>query len=215
MNNVKEDLINKIIDELKRVNEDKEYRGERRLLNIPFMIAPLSQSLEQFESLIKDLEEHTYYGVTYIEPEQENYYSNGIIEITLEKNDNELDKEEKYIKEHEEYSYFPTDYTYKINFEIDERDWNFCQCSEEDEDYDERYNCCGHGCDWSAPAYSIEKVIEIGSKVWKGDEHDYWDFEDKFYNVDEEEKQEKQKQAKINRLKNQIESLQKELDKLK
>ena len=209
MNNVKEDLINKIIDELKRVNEDKEYRGEREL-DIPFMIAPLSQSLEQFDSLIKDLEEHTYYGVTYIEPEQENYYSNGIIEITLEKNDNELDKEEKYIKEHEEYSYFPTDYTYKINFEIDERDWKFCQCSEGDEDYDERHNCCGHGCDWSAPACSIEKVIEIGSKAWEGDEHDYWDFEDKFYNVDE-----KQKRAKINRLKNQIEDLQKELDKLK
>ena len=215
MNNVKEDLINKIIDELKRVNEDKEYRGERRLLNIPFMIAPLSQSLEQFDSLIKDLEEHTYYGVTYIEPEQENYYSNGTIKITLEKNDNELNEDEKYMKEHEEYSYFPTDYTYKINFEIDERDWKFCQCSEGDEDYDERYNCCGHGCDWSAPACSIEKVIEIGSKAWEGDEHDYWDFEDKFYNVDEKEKQEKQKQTKINRLKNQIESLQKELDKLK
>ena len=66
MNNVKEDLINKIIDELKRVNEDKKYREEKEL-NIPFMIAPLSQSLEQFDSLIKDLEEHTYYGVNYIE----------------------------------------------------------------------------------------------------------------------------------------------------
>lgn len=40
----------------------------------------------------------------------------------------------------------------------------------------------------------------------------YWDFEDNFYNVDEKEKQ---KQAKINRLKNQIEDLQKELDNLK
>ena len=209
MNNVKEDLIKRIVDELKRVNEDKEYRGERRL-NIPFMIAPLSQSLEQFKSLINDLEEHTYYGVTYIEPEQGNYYSNGTTEITLEKNDNELDKEEKYIKEHEEYSYFPTDYTYKINFEIDERDWKLCQCSEGDKDYDKKHNCCGHGCDWSAPACSIEKVIEIGSKVWEGDEHDYWDFEDNFYNIDE-----KEKQKKINRLKNQIEDLQKELDKLK
>ena len=57
--------------------------------------------------------------------------------------------------------------------------------------------------------------FEIGSKVWEGDEHDYWNFEDKFYKVDEKEKQEKQKQAKINRLKNQIEDLQKELDKLK
>ena len=211
MNNVKEDLINKIVDELKRVNEDKVYRGKREL-NIPFMIAPLSQSLEQFDSLIKELEDHTHYRVNYIEPEQENYYSNGTIEITLEKNDNELNEDEKYMKENNICSYFPTDYTYKINFEIDERDWEFCQCSEGDEDYDERHNCCGHGCDWSAPACSIEKVIEIGSKAWEGDEHDYWDFEDKFHNVDEKEKQ---KQAKINRLKNQIEDLKKELDKLK
>ena len=49
MNNVKEDLIKRIVDELKRVNEDKAYRGEREL-NIPFMIAPLSQSLKQFVS---------------------------------------------------------------------------------------------------------------------------------------------------------------------
>ena len=55
----------------------------------------------------------------------------------------------------------------------------------------------------------------MGKHSWDGDEHDYWDFEDEFYNVDEKEKQEKQKQAKINRLKNQIEDLQKELDKLK
>ena len=212
MNNVKEDLINKIIDELKRVNEDKEYRGEKGL-NIPFMIAPLSQSLERFKSLINDLEEHTYYGVTYIEPE--NYYSNGTIEITLEKNDNELDKEEKYIKEHDDYSYFLTDYTYKINFEIDERSWGFCQCSEGDEDYDERYDCCGHGCDWTAPSYSIEKVTYLGGNSWEGDEHDYWNFKDKFYNIDTKEKEEQQKQAKINRLKKQIEDLQKELDKLK
>ena len=211
MNNVKEDLINKIVDELKRVNEDKEYRGEKEL-NIPFMIAPLSQSLEQFGSLIKELEDHTHYRVNYIEPEQENYYSNGTIEITLEKNDNELNEDEKFIKECDNHFYFPTDYTYKINFEIDERDWESCKCSEGDKDYDERHKCCGHGCDWSAPACYIEKVIEIGSKAWEGDEHDYWDFEDKFYNVDEKEKQ---KQAKINRLKNQIEDLQKELDKLK
>ena len=214
MNNVKEDLIKRIVDELKRVNENKEYMGEREL-DIPFMIAPLSQSLGQFDSLIKDLEKHTYYGVNYIEPEQENYYSNGTIEITLEKNDNELNEDEKYIKENGEFSYFPTDYTYKINFGIDERYWGFCQCSEGDKDYDERHGCCGHGCDWTAPEYFIEKVIDLGRKNWEGDEHDYWNFEDKFYNVDEKEKKEKQKQAKINRLKNQIEDLKKELDNLK
>ena len=214
MNNVKEDLIKRIVDELKRVNEDKEYRGEREL-DIPFMIAPLSQSLEQFDSLIKDLEEHTYYGVTYIEPEQENYYSNGAIEITLEKNDNELSEDEKHIKEHDEYSYFPTDYSYKINFGTDERYWGFCQCSEGEEDYDERQSYYGHDCDQTAPEKKKKKVIDLGRKNWEGDEHDYWNFEDKFYNVNEKEKQEQQKQAKINRIKNQIEDLKKELDKLK
>ena len=214
MNNVKEDLIKRIVECLSKENEDREYHSKNKL-NIPFLIAPLSQSLEQFDSLIKDLEEHTDYRVTYIEPEQEKYYSNGIIEITLEKNDNELNEDEKYIKEKNEYSYFPTDYSYKINFEMDERYWGFCQCSEGDKDYDERHDCCGHGCDWIAPAYSIEKVIDLGREEWGGDEHDYWNFEDKFYNVDEKEKQEKQKQAKINRLKNQIEDLKKELDKLK
>ena len=98
---------------------------------------------------------------------------------------------------------------------MDERHWGFCQCSAGDEDYDERHSCCGHDCDWTAPAYSIEKVIDLGRKEWEGDEHDYWDFEDKFYNIDEKEKQEKQKQAKINSLKNQIEDLKKELDNLK
>ena len=29
MNNVKEDLIKRIVEELKRVNENKEYMGER------------------------------------------------------------------------------------------------------------------------------------------------------------------------------------------
>ena len=214
MNNVKEDLIKKIVECLSKENEDRECHSKNKL-NIPFLIAPLSQSLEQFDSLIKDLEEHTYYEVIYIEPEQENYYSNGYIEITLKKNDNELNEDEKYIKENNEYSYFPTDYSYKINFGMDERHWGFCQCSEGDEDYDERHGCCGHGCDWTAPEYFIEKVIDLGRKEWEGDEHDYWNFEDKFYNVDEKEKQEQQKQAKINRLKNQIEDLQKELDKLK
>ena len=216
MNNVKEDLIKKIVECLSKENEDREYHSKNKL-NIPFLIAPLSQSLEQFDLLIKDLEEHTYYGVTYIEPEQENYYSNGTIEIELEKNDNELNEEEKYIKENDEYSYFPTDYTYKINFGIDERYWGFCQCSESDEDYDERHSCCGHDCDWTAPAYSIEKVIDLGRKEWEGDEHDYWDFEDEFYMNDKEladKKDKEETERKIRELQERISADSKKLAEL-
>ena len=48
----------------------------------------------------------------------------------------------------------------------------------------------------------------------KGDEHDYWDFKDKFYNIDTKEKEEQQKQAKKNMLKEEIKRLQSELNKL-
>ena len=50
-----------------------------------------------------------------------------------------------------------------------------------------------------------------------GDEHDFWDFEDKFYADDNEEKQKKllaEREYKIKSLKETIENAQKELKKL-
>lgn len=52
---------------------------------------------------------------------------------------------------------------------------------------------------------------------WSGDEHDYWDFEDKFYANDKEENEKKllaERECKIRNLKETIESAQKELKKL-
>ena len=187
MNNYKElsnQLIDKIIKELPNDGiEDKS-----------FIVAPLYQTLENNEELLNDISKYKYY-VRYFESEEEDDYTNGYISIYLnDKDDNELP------------------YIYVLEFNIDERLWGYCQCSDEDKDYDARYKCCGHGCDWDAPAYSIRKITYICNNSWIGDEHDYWDFKDNFYNVSEKEKESEIRQSKINNLKDKIKFYQKELD---
>ena len=186
MNNYKElsnQLIDKIIKEL--VNEEAE--------DISFMVAPLYQTLEDNEELLNDISKYKYY-VTYFESGDDEY-SNGYISIYLEDEDGNS---------------LPC--LYKLEFNIDRRLWGHCQCSDEDKDYDARYGCCGHGCDWNAPAYSIRKITYIYNNSWIGDEHDYWEFEDNFYNVTEKEKEEEIRQTKINDLKDKIKFYKKELD---
>lgn len=188
MNNYKElsnQLIDKIIKEL--VNEEAE--------DISFIVAPLYQTLEDNEELLNDISKYKYY-VTYSEPEYDEY-SNGYISIYLEDEDgNSLP------------------YRYELEFNTDRRLLGHCQCSDEDKDYDARYGCCGHGCDWYAPTYSIRKITYICNNSWIGDEHDYWEFEDNFYNVTEKEKESEIRQSKINDLKDNIRFYQKELDKI-
>ena len=189
MNDYKElsnQLVDKIIKEL--VNKEAE--------DISFMVAPLYQTLEDNEKLLNDISKYKYY-VTYFEPEEEDEYTNGYISIYLsDKDGNELP------------------YIYELEFNIDRRLWGYCQCSDEDKDYDARYGCCGHGCDWYAPAYSIRKITYIYNNSWIGDEHDYWDFKDNFYNVTKKEKESEIRQSKINYLKDNIKFYKKELDKI-
>ena len=188
MNNYKElsnQLIDKIIKEL--VNEEAE--------DISFMVAPLYQTLEGNEELLNDISKYKYY-VTYFEGGDDEY-SNGYISIYLEDEDGNS---------------LPC--IYELEFNIDGRLWGHCQCSDEDKDYDARYGCCGHGCDWNAPAYSIRKITYIYKNSWIGDEHDYWEFKDNFYNVTKKEKEEEIRQNKINDLRVNIKFYQKELDKL-
>lgn len=189
MNNYKElsnQLIDKIIEEL--TNEGVEDKS--------FMVAPLYQTLEDNKELLNDISKYKCY-IRYFEPEEDGYPSNGYISIYLnDKDDDELP------------------YKYELEFNIDGRLWGNCQCSDKDKDYDARYGCCGHGCDWYAPAYSIRKIIYICNNSWIGDEHDYWEFKDNFYNINEKEKESEIRQNKINNLQDKIKFYQKELDKI-
>lgn len=109
-------------------------------------------------------------------------------------------------------------YHYEIHFSYDERYLGYCECQPGDEDYNEDYQCCGHGCDWDAPTVTVYKCYDVDDGVWNGDEHDYWDFEDAFYKDDLELKariEEEAKRQRIKELEKQIASYQNDLDMLK
>lgn len=106
---------------------------------------------------------------------------------------------------------------YEITFSYDERNWGYCECKPNDSDYREDKHCCGHGCDWEAPTIEVRKSFLVSNHSWSGDEHDYWDFEDKFYADDKEEKEKKllaEREYKIKSLKETIENAQRELKEL-
>lgn len=110
-----------------------------------------------------------------------------------------------------------SDSRYELTFNYDEHNWGYCECKPGDPDYREDKHCCGHGCDWDAPSIEVRKSFLVSNHSWHGDEHDYWDFEDKFYESDNEENQKKliaEREYKIKSLKETIENAQKKLKEL-
>lgn len=194
-------FLDEIVDELKRVNESDE-RINNQPLDIPFIMSVIYQHIEdkKFTHFINDIK-HNEYQIVY-EDTPNNYHDYGQLNIGLYSN-NENSK--------------TLNYTYTIILSYDERYWGYCQCSPNDKDYDSRHGCCGHGCDWSAPAFAVIKNTMIGESSWCGDEHDYWNFEDNFYKSKKElaiEKEKKDKEDKIKDLKDSIEKAQNELNSL-
>ncbi|EXG87742.1 hypothetical protein K413DRAFT_4640 [Clostridium sp. ASBs410] len=207
MNNyLKQDLISRVSKCLKEENERNSSDPNWKSLNIPFMIAPLVQLLEI--SPLDDLEDHlkewSIFNVTYYKDETGGY-SNGSVVISFYRTKGDTTYADI------------SDITYVIDFDIDERPWGYCECTSADEDYREDKQCCGHGCDWEAPGVSIKKVTNIAYHSWEGDEHDFWEFEDSFYKVNEvleALKLEKERASRKKFLEENILEMQKELAKL-
>lgn len=198
-------LINKIIECLESENEDRKYY-EKRLIDIPFNIVTLEQYLsdDTYKELHNDLAKYDF-DVHFVEDKDEKgYLKERYIRIYLYEKGNEEDY----------YCDYSTNFTYKITLDKDDRDWGYCECEESDKDYDARYRCCGHGCDWTAPAFSISKEIYIGRNVFKGDEHDFWDYRDEYNNITEVDKKELERLSKIKQLEEQREYIENELKKL-
>jgi hypothetical protein len=203
-----DDFIKELVDQLERENNDRSYH-KKKLLNIPYIIAPLVQHLisETYKDFLKDISSHSYF-INYFDDNTEGY-SNGYIEVNLY-NKSEEDCDDYYNPECELHNY-------KIVFGKDQRHWGYCQCVPEDEDYRKDKDCCGHGCDWTAPTFKIEKTFSLGQNSWVGDQHNYWDFEDNFYASDKklaEEKAKRDKEERIKYLQENIEIMQKELSEI-
>lgn len=195
MENFISEFIKEVKDALIRENEGREY-DDKKQLNVPFMISVLEQHLgnEDFVNFLYDLENNEH--SLYYEDIYEDYFDYGKLSIRF---------------------YDGNDYTYSIAFGYDARDWGYCQCEKTDKDYRDDKKCCGHGCDWWAPAFSIEKNISLGGGSWNGDQHDYWEFEDDFYKSDKELAEAEEKRNRENKIKNLqegIESMQKQLSEL-
>ena len=158
-NDIFQELIDDVIEVFKRENEESDKKYD-----IPFLISILWQEFNNRPEHYKELEEDL----------------KNSCDICINK-----------FSEYPEiliYFWDVQKLSYRIRFETDERYWGDCECNPDMKDYREDKKCCGHGCDWIAPAVTITKCCDIASHhTWNGDEHDYWDFEDMYYKKEKEE----------------------------
>lgn len=200
-----QNFIERLVDELKYENTYGEPNGKN--IDIPFLISVLCQDFtdnyERYDAFCSDLRDCDDYDIVI----GDDNYSICKVNVFLY-NDTENDNW-KCVEE--------SDFRYEIIFSYDERNWGSCECKPNDPDYREDKHCCGHGCDWEAPSVEVRKSFLVSNHSWHGDEHDYWDFEYKFYANDKEENEKKllaEREYKIRNLKETIENAQKELKKL-
>ena len=196
--------------DLETENENREYENlseddRYSTLNIPFLISSLWEAFRAepntYSDFIECLNKSYDYQIFIAEPDDDYY---GICKAIISFSTSSTD-------------FICEEYQYEINFLYEPRDWGYCECTSDMPDYREDKDCCGHGCDWWAPAFEIRKSYKISNHSWSGDEHDYWDFEDEFYADDKEladKKAEEDKARMIKELKSRIEADSKKLAEL-
>ena len=182
---------NKILSEI--VNAIKNY--EETDVDIPFTIAPIYEAFEKkmCEDLVRDVSEHEH-SIFYSE-DDEYYDTTRSVLIHFE----------------------DLPFHYKINCFCEDRYWGFCECTPDMPDYRKDKGCCGHGCDWCAPAIEVKKVYDLMTHSWSGDEHSYWDFENTYYQKDKEiadKKKEAEKAVRRAYLESEISKMTTELETL-
>jgi len=203
----KDQFIKNLINELNSENENR-INHNKKPLDIPYIVSVVDQQIENCKEFIDDITMHTYCINGYDE-DCSGGYTNGKIRILIEKPNSE--KESEYMVD----AYY--DYCYYIEFTKDERHWGYCECTSEDKGYNEKYKCCGYGCDWNSPAFRIEKNINLGYCTWEGQERDYWEYKEQFesneQNINEEVEKFKLEEKK-QKIRDRIKELQEEYNKL-
>lgn len=169
--NIKETFIKNLIEELNDYNQRSRIPYDQSSLDVYYIVSVVDQQIENCKEFMEDITNHNYRFNGYTEDITQGY-TNGSIEILIEKLEEE--KESEYMVD----AYY--NYSYKIEFTYDERNWGYCQCSHEDKGYDKEHGCCGMGCDWDAPSFRLTKEINLNCESWVGQEKDYWEYEKQF-----------------------------------
>lgn len=123
--------------------------------------------------------------------------------------------EEEPLEEDEErycYDQERPDYYYEIELTRDERYWGYCECNSDMEGYNHKYKCCGNGCDWVAPSFTLKRVEE-NRAVFSGLERDIWKLEET-WNEHLDSYNEKKKKERLDYIEQQLTRLQKEKEEL-
>lgn len=205
---VKDKFIKDLIAELNDINERQLIYYDKRPIDVCYMVSVIDQQLEKCKEFLEDITENTY-NINGYDEDISGGYTNGKIRILIEKPDSE--KESEYMFD----AYY--DYCYYIEFVEDERNWGYCQCTPSDSSYNEKHGCCGSGCDWHAPAFRLEKSISLSGGKWIGQECDYWKYENKFNDNEQNKNDEVEKyqlEQKRKSIQNRIAELKKELEEL-
>ena len=205
---MKEQFILDLVKELNEVNNSRINENEcnpeaekLKLLDVCYMVATVAQHIGENKEFIEDITNYNY-SIEGFTEDTTGYMLGSKIEIfgDFSYNDSILD------------------YYYEITFKYDERLWRYCECIPDMPTYNKEHECCGNGCDWTAPAFDLKKITNMGNYSWTGCEANYWDFEIKFKNEDKnrnEEAEQLAKQGQIDYYEKEILKLQEKLGELK
>ncbi len=194
-NKVLQDFLDSLVKELQRYNKNTE-----SMLDIPFLLSSLWQAFRDNPDTYSDLVE-CLSGL-------DGY------QINIIKLDNDYHGLCKVIVEFYITMDALEDYQYEIEFLYESRYYGYCECILGMKDYREDKKCCGHGCDWLAPAFEMRKIWSVDSHFWKGVQHDYWDFEDEFYQENKELQEKEIQKRKEKEIRELTERIKKDTERL-
>lgn len=180
-----------LINEVEELNDKRKAKDK---LNTAFLIAPLAQDINyHFEKYADFAEDLRYLGLVCAEVISNDYKDQVKANIYI-------DEEEKYY--------------YEIIFDSDTSYLGYCECIKTDNGYREDKQCCGYDCDWDYPTVEVRKVRIVSKHDWEGTQHEYWNFEDEFFDKNDKAKRErikKESKIRIEFLQNEIKRMQDEL----
>lgn len=184
-------FFKQLINEIEELNDKREDKDK---LNTAFLIAPLAQDINyHFEKYTDFAEDLRYLGLVCAEVISNDYKDQVKANIYI-------DEEEKYY--------------YEIIFDSDTSYLGYCGCIKTDKGYREDKQCCGYDCDWDYPTIEVRKVQIVSKHNWEGTQHEYWDFEDEFFDKNDKAKRErikKESKIRVEFLQNEIRRMQDEL----
>lgn len=180
-----------LINEVEELNDKRKAKDK---LNTAFLIAPLAQDINyHFEKYADFAEDLRYLTLVCVEVMSNDYKDQVKANIYI-------DEEEKYY--------------YEIVFNSDTAYLGYCECIKTDKGYREDKKCCGYNCDWDYPTVEVRKVQIVSKHDWEGTQHEYWNFEDEFFDKNDKAKRErikKESKIRIEFLQNEIKRMQDEL----